>query len=304
MADTTVRAAGAVLWQRETPDDEPRVAVVHRPRYDDWSLPKGKVDPGEIPLVTAVREVAEETGYDCVLGRSLGSTTYPVTRGRTKHVDYWSARVTGGDFVANDEVDRMVWVSPAQARDTVSYDADREVLARFVHGPHPTSHAVLVRHARAGSKARYRGDDAERPLDSVGVQQAEALVPVLTAFGGTAVFSAERTRCVQTVAPWARSVGLQVVPERALTEETYARDPDVVRRRVRDIVATTPGVPVMCSQGKVIPPLMEWWAEQDGLTLTRTRSRKASVWLLGFVGGVLVTADHLESPLPASVRDD
>ncbi|MGB3770888.1 MAG: NUDIX hydrolase [Rhodococcus sp. (in: high G+C Gram-positive bacteria)] len=305
-----VLAAGAVLWRTPPPGAEPSVALVHRPRYDDWTLPKGKVEPGEVLAVTAAREVQEETGFRCVLGRSLGSTSYALpTSGsksrsksattRIKQVEYWSAQVVDGDFAVNEEVDDLRWLSPDEARDLATYEADRDVVGRFAQNPLPTSTAVLVRHARAGSKARYKGDDdALRPLDTVGTRQAAALVPLLTAFGGTDGFSAERTRCVQTVQPWAESVGVELTMEPSLTEEGYARDPDRGRQRARQITSTSAGIPVICSQGKVIPDLMQWWADRDGVTLERTRSRKASVWVLSFVGGVLVAADYTDSPLP------
>ena len=96
----SVPAAGAVLWRPGGDGSAPEVAVIHRPRYDDWSLPKGKVDPGETEPVTAVREVHEETGYSCVLGRRLASVSYPVEQG-VKKVRYWAARAVDGTFSPN-----------------------------------------------------------------------------------------------------------------------------------------------------------------------------------------------------------
>lgn len=303
-----ILAAGAVLW-RGHDGEPPSIAIVHRPRYDDWSLPKGKVEPHEIAAVAAVREVHEETGYRCVLGRSLGSVEYALPpRGKRskkpgpeKRVDYWSAEVRDGEFAANDEVDDIRWLGVDEARELLTYEQDRTVLDRFLQAPHRTRTTVLVRHARAGGKARYRGDDAERPLDSVGVRQAAALVPLLDAFGGTHAFSAERVRCTQTIEPWATANSIDIESEKSLTEEPYALDPEAGRRRAREIAATTPGVPVICSQGQVIPYLMSWWADVDGVSLERTRSRKASVWVLSLHDGVLVAADYTDSPLPRDI---
>ncbi len=181
-ATKVTSAAGAVLWR---PDDEsssdattPVVAVVHRPRYDDWSLPKGKVDPpGETEPVTAVREVLEETGYASELGRRLAAVSYPVDSG-VKHVRYWAARAIGGEFAPpNDEVDQLVWLSPADALKRLQYPPlDRKVLRRFVKKPADTRTVLVVRHGTAGSKARYKGDDRNRPLDKHGRAQAESLV--------------------------------------------------------------------------------------------------------------------------------
>lgn len=290
-------AAGAVLW-RPAADGRVEVAIVHRPRYDDWSFPKGKLDPGETRVVAATREVEEETGFRSVLGRDLGKVTYPVTGHRKlKRVDYWAARALDGRFTPNDEVDELRWVATEEAFDLLSYPMDRSVLRRFRNMPNDTSTALLVRHAKAGSRKRYKGDDRFRPLDSAGRAQAAALVPQLRAFGGGSVVSADRTRCIQTVEPFAAQAGLEIEIEPSLSEEEYRTDPDRGRKRMLDI-ASGPGVPVICSQGKVIPPLLSWWANRDGVALPPTRNRKAGMWVLSLRGDRLVAVDHVDSPLP------
>src|SRR3954467_13891342 len=108
-ANKTVLAAGAVLWRASDDGAEPEVAVVHRPRYDDWSLPKGKVDAGEHVLTAAVREIREEPGFEVVVGPRGPPTHYPVREG-TKRVDYWMVRAVGGSFTPNDEVDELRWL--------------------------------------------------------------------------------------------------------------------------------------------------------------------------------------------------
>jgi 8-oxo-dGTP diphosphatase len=126
--DDVIEAAGGVLWR---PGDEGReFAVIHRPRYGDWTLAKGKLDPGETHEQAAVREVAEETGYDADLGADLGEVTY-LHDERPKRVRYWGMRATGGEFRANSEVDDLRWVAFARARQMLTYDRDREVLDRF-----------------------------------------------------------------------------------------------------------------------------------------------------------------------------
>ncbi|MEU5286427.1 NUDIX hydrolase [Streptomyces sp. CA-278952] len=110
-----VRAAGCVLWRRAPDGAGVEVCLVHRPRYDDWSFPKGKLKRGEDPLAAAVREVLEETGHHCAPGDRLPTSRYPVD-GRPKEVAYWAAEATGGSFTANDEVDRILWLTPDAAR--------------------------------------------------------------------------------------------------------------------------------------------------------------------------------------------
>ncbi|UGT63767.1 NUDIX hydrolase [Nocardia asteroides] len=294
-----IHAAGAVLWRpaRASGAGEIEIALVHRPKYRDWSLPKGKLEPGESPVLAAVREVTEETGVRCVLGRYLGHVTYPVPgHRRLKRVDYWAAEARDGEFGPNDEVDDLVWHSPDKVMRELSYPMDRQVLRTFGMLPPRTSTLLLVRHAKAGQRGKYAGPDRERPLEPAGAEQALTLVPNLLAFGARQVFSADPVRCVQTVAPLADSLGVDVGLEPALSEDAYAVDPAAALTRIRELVSDST-VRVVCSQGKVIPHLMREWAAADGLTLPPARNRKGSVWVLSFVDGRMVAADHLDRRL-------
>jgi 8-oxo-dGTP diphosphatase len=133
-----VRAAGGVVWRER--DGEVVVAVVHRPRHDDWSLPKGKLDAGEDEESAALREVGEETGARVELGADLGTVDYVVTKGgltRPKRVRYWAMRWTGGEFAPSDEVDELRWLPIADAGERLTYARDRRILTRFAAGPVP-----------------------------------------------------------------------------------------------------------------------------------------------------------------------
>ena len=299
-ANKLVPAAGAVLWRRSsdlaTDAGGIEVAVIHRPRYDDWSLPKGKVDPGETEPVTAVREIYEETGYTALLGRRLGAVSYDIPQG-TKRVWYWAAHATGGDFVHNAEVDKLIWLPIDAATDQLQYPYDRKVLRRFAKYPPDTKTVLIVRHATAGSRSRYKGDDRCRPLDKHGRAQAESLVGQLLSFGATTLYAADRVRCHQTVEPLAQELDVDIHNEPALTEEAYARDQKATRNRVFEISARA-GTPVICTQGKVIPDLIARWCERANVRPETTGNRKGSTWVLSLVDGELVAADHLGSPLP------
>jgi 8-oxo-dGTP diphosphatase len=296
---TPVLAAGAVLWCTDQSNArEPLIAVVHRPRYDDWSLPKGKVDPGETEPVTAVRELLEETGHTAVLGRRLATVNYPLEHA-TKQVRFWAARSTGGEFTPNSEVDELQWLPVAKAMKRLQYPHDRKVLRRFTRRPAATHTVLVVRHATAGRKARYKGDDRLRPLDKRGRAQAESLVGPLLAFGADAVYAAPRVRCHQTIEPLAEELGVLIHDEPTLTEEAHAIDRDAARQRVLEIAATSDTLtPVICTQGKVIPDLIAWWCERDRVRPDKSRNRKGSMWVLSLAGGTLVAADHIGSLLP------
>ena len=128
---TLVRAAGGVVW-RVGENTRLEVLIVHRPKYDDWSFPKGKLDPGEGDEQCAVREVEEETGLRCVLGHELAGTSYIDRKGRPKVVRYWEMTVSGGEFAPNDEVDVVQWLTVDEADHLLSYDRDRALLGSFV----------------------------------------------------------------------------------------------------------------------------------------------------------------------------
>ncbi|ANE81327.1 NUDIX hydrolase [Mycobacterium adipatum] len=291
----TVHAAGAVLWRELAGRLE--IALVHRPRYDDWSLPKGKVDPGESHPVTAVREILEETGFAGRLGRRLAVVSYPVD-GAVKRVVYWAAGAGDGEFTANDEADELLWLPPKEAMKRLQYQLDRKVLRRFAKAPAATHTTVIVRHGRAGSRSKYKGEDCARPLDKLGRAQAESLVGQLLAFGATELHAAPRVRCVQTLQPLAQEIGAAIDIEATLTEEAYTADKKSGRARVLEIASGAAGAtPVICTQGKVIPDLIAWWCERDGVRPDKSRNRKGSIWVLSSAEGRLIAADHIASPL-------
>jgi 8-oxo-(d)GTP phosphatase len=294
-ASKAVVAAGAVLWRPSGSAAGPEVAIIHRPRYDDWSLPKGKVDPGETEPVTAVREVHEETGYRSVLGRRLAAVSYPVAQD-VKKVRYWAARRVDGDFTPNSEVDELKWLPVTEAMKQLQYPDDRKVLRRFAKQPIDTQTVLIVRHGTAGSKSRYKGDDRKRPLDKRGRAQAESLVGVLLAFGANVLYAADRLRCHQTLEPLAEELGATIDDEPLLTEEAYADNRKAARQRVLEIAAAG-DTPVICTQGKVIPDLIAWWCERDGVRPDKSRNRKGSAWVLSLADKQLIAADHIGSPL-------
>ncbi|MFI9721312.1 NUDIX hydrolase [Streptomyces sp. NPDC052396] len=120
-----IRAAGCVLWRRTA--DGPRIALIHRPKWDDWSHPKGKLKRGESAPACAVREVREETGMECELGDALPTLRYEAG-GRPKEVHYWAAEALSGAFVPGREVDELVWLAPREARERLTHEHDRPLV--------------------------------------------------------------------------------------------------------------------------------------------------------------------------------
>jgi 8-oxo-dGTP diphosphatase len=288
-----------VVWRTSAGTVE--VALIHRPRYDDWSLPKGKLDPGEHVLTAAVREVREETGLDVVAGRRGLRTTYEVQQG-TKRVDYWLMRAVGGRFEPNDEVDELRWLGAAEAGELLTHPHDRAVLADALRADVPREITLLlVRHAHAGHRSDFDGPDELRPLDRKGWGQARRLADLLPVFHPVGLLSADRVRCRQTLEPLAERLGLPVERAGELGEEEYSADPQAGLALVERLLEPRedPGVTVVCSQGGAIPSaLMALGVRGEGAAgALWPPSAKGSTWALGGRPGALA-ADYYRDAEP------
>ncbi|MGD9528707.1 MAG: NUDIX domain-containing protein [Pseudonocardia sp.] len=315
-----VLAAGAVLWRPTAGTDgvggsavdtvdavdgvaKVELALVHRPRYDDWSFPKGKLDSEETMAAAAVREVVEETGFALRLGHVVSDVRYTVPDGR-KLVRYWSAQALDGHFTPGAETDELRWLGPDEAVELLSYSRDVDLLKRFTAVGLPESIVLLVRHAKAGNRMRWDGDDDLRPLSGAGHEQAEQLADLLPLFRPERLVSAPPLRCVDTLRPTASRLGLEVTLEPLLGEDDYWDEPAAGLAQLRELAATA-GVTAVCSQGGVIPDVVGELAAAAGRAGARrlgidpddVPSKKGSTWVLGFRDGGLVTADHFPTPL-------
>jgi 8-oxo-dGTP diphosphatase len=243
-----VVAAGAVITRRGGRE----VLLVHRPKYDDWSFPKGKQDPGEHVLTTATREIQEETGLIVRLGRPLPPQYYEVAAGRSKVVNYWVARLAepATTFVPNSEVDEIRWLTPSAAAQRLSYLDDVEVLDAFRTQPKRTSALVILRHATAQKRTAWSAPDTERPLSRLGRFEAETLVDALAAYGVTEVHSSPSERCTQTVTPYAGEIGVEVINHPEISEEQESIGG--VKSLLDGLMASSRSA-VVCSHRPVLP---------------------------------------------------
>ena len=298
MARHPIQAAGGVVW-RVAEGAQLEVAVIHRPRYDDWSLPKGKLAPGESHLEGAVREVHEETGFRVQPGRSLGEVRYLKKSGggaREKVVHYWAMRALSGAFSPNREVDRLEWLTVDEARDRITRGTDREVLERFALRPALTGSVLLVRHASAGSRGDWNGDDAARPLDENGQDQADELVRLLSRFEVEDIVTADPVRCVETVRPLSESIGVPVREEPLLSEHGFPGREDEAMELIRNL-GRPGGAAVACSQRGVIDEIVERLAAADDVDVGDALGlKKGGVWALAFDDHRLVGAERLPPP--------
>ena len=299
--DQMIRAAGGVLW-RSSESRAVEVALVHRPRYDDWSLPKGKLRRGEHPLVTACREVAEETGVQAVAGKRLDVEHYDTALG-PKAVEYWAMQGPDGPFTPTAEVDRLAWLPLTDACGRLDYQRDSYAigaLEALADSALATSAVLLVRNARAVPAGRWDGAQGDRPLDVQGRAQAEALRQTLPAFRPSRLLSASEARFMDTLQPLGAALGLPVETDPVLGEGEYAALPRRGLTRILEL-ASAEGTTTVCAPGAVIRHLLATLAEEAGLDVREYPAVKGSVWALFFSGSRLAAADYypaLTSPRP------
>lgn len=255
-----ILAAGALTWREK--GDGVQVLLIHRPRYDDWSIPKGKLDKGEPFPVAAVREVAEETGYRVRLRRPLPTATYLMPDGRTKVVQYWAATVRAkiAPGPTNpQEVDEFRWVPLDKAQKMVTRQNDQVPIAalrRYLEaGELETSPIIIQRHGAALSRSKWRKGEESRPLNSKGKKQARALPELLDVYDPGSVLSSPWKRCRATIEPLAKIEGLKIRTKDELTEAGHAQHPSRTAAVIERVLAQALPT-VVCTHRPVLPTVI------------------------------------------------
>lgn len=283
-----IDAAGGVVWRRRE-DGKREFLVVHRPRYDDWSLPKGKLDAGESYESCAEREVLEETGYSVKMGDEIGTVAYVTPSGNPKRVRYWLMLQLDGEFHPNGEVDDLRWLRPRKARALLGYPRDRTVFDRGLNlvKRRRSGRIYLVRHALAGDRKQWQGVDRNRPLSLRGARQARDLADHLSSVPITDVVSSKWVRCIETVAPLASLIDLEVQRHPALAEGAD-------RRRLEDLIRSLAGrTAVLCSHGDVIQEYLDRLAAKGVSLDGPAKWKKASTWVLDTQKGRVTSGRYL-----------
>jgi 8-oxo-dGTP diphosphatase len=260
MPSTALRAREVVSAGAVVLGPGGNVLLVHRPKYDDWSFPKGKLDRGEHATVAAVREVEEETGVRIRLGVPLSNQHYPIRAG-TKLVHYWVGRPVGdgdvSDYQPNSEIDEVAWFPIDKARRRLTYRFDVDTLEEALQQARKTRTLVVLRHTQARSRKAWRRDDRERPLLATGKVEAKRLVPILATYDLQRLVSSSSARCVQTLEPYAAASGRKLRTTDVLSEEDSTKKS--VRELVTDLVdelhdrPAAAGGLVLCTHRPVLP---------------------------------------------------
>lgn len=298
--DKAVYAAGAVVWR--VVEGKLRILLIHRTKYRDVTIPKGKVDPGEMLAQTAVREVHEETGIRVNLGVPVGVSRYFMRPKRQKVVHYWAAEATddairASTFVPNSEIAALEWVGLHKARKILSYPVDLEILDEFERliddGVLHTFPVIALRHAKAVSRSEWDHSDASRPLTERGAAQAVAIVDALRAFGVRKIITSDAARCVETITPLASALDRKPVRTELISQDAWedgvADLRTVVGKRVR---ARKPAV--ICSHGPVLPGILSELALATGTVQGSYLDSASSLELAAF------SVVHLSATNPGS----
>jgi 8-oxo-dGTP diphosphatase len=236
------------------------VVIVHRKRYDDWTLPKGKVEAGESLPVCAVREVHEETGVTIRLGVPLDSISYEAGNAGLKKVDYWGGVVLDSVRRAPDaEVDVVSWLPVRAALSRLTYSHDHFLVQQHLEQP-PTTPLIILRHAKAMDRKDWSRKDSARPINARGRRQARLLVPILNAYGVTSLISSTSTRCVATMLPYAQQEELPIDTHRLLSEEegeNNAKGVGSLMRKIRAATLKTGESTAICVHRPVLPHILD-----------------------------------------------
>ena len=285
-----IRAAGALLW-RENSELKIEIALIHRPRYDDWSLPKGKIEEGESSLRCAFREVIEETGITPQFGLELGSVEYKEPAG-LKRVKYWAAKALTEEFLPNEEVDEIKWLDPQDALTRATHESDRTIIESFLAQEPRTDTLIILRHTKALERGDWDDDDSKRTLDERGFAQSEKLIQHLEPFGIGEIYSSDYIRCVQTVTPLAQSRGLKITEIPNLNEANFEFDPERAISFANAVKQDEKNI-LICSHNPVIPTMLR------GILNTKLKNKDliklepGDAWIVHRVRGEIVGLDLL-----------
>ena len=290
-----IQAAGAVLW-RKSDISQLEIAVIHRPRYDDWSLPKGKVESGESHISAGYREIQEETGYESTFGPEIGTVVYKL-EGAPKEVRYWAAAATLKTGTPNPkEVDEVLWLAPKKAKEKLTNKDERAIVDFFLEFGADTFPIILLRHAKALKRTEWDGDDGDRPLEHRGQLQAKRLLPIYLPYGISEVHTSDALRCIETIDIMARLIEKTPIFSADLSEYGYAKDREAPLDYVQDLMDRGISA-IVCSHNPIIPKVVQKLVSKKYFKSMHRELEPAQAIVLHCRTGEVIACDWIDEPI-------
>ena len=290
----TILAAGAVLWCKSE-KKKIEVLIIHRPKYDDWTFPKGKAEIGEPLIACAYREVLEETNIETAFGPYLGEVEYLTNDGKKK-VSFWSAKVVKEkDFKPNAEVDQLKWVEVTKVKEMLTLDTDRKILEQFLQIEPDTKPLVLLRHAKAVTRDEWQGEDDDRPLDSYGQNQAKRLLAMYQVFNLEQIHSSDAVRCYDTVVAIAKGLSIKLEVTGKLSESTFKKDKEKAFDYAKDLMKLNESV-LLCSHNPILPKMLNKLTKKSEVDADEGKLLPADGWVIHRIGKEVIQIDRIDSP--------
>ena len=290
----TILAAGAVLW-RKSEKKKIEVLIIHRPKYDDWTFPKGKAEIGEPLIACAYREVLEETNIETAFGPYLGEVEYLTNDGKKK-VSFWSAKVVKEkDFKPNAEVDQLKWVEVTKVKELLTLDTDRKILEQFLQIEPDTKPLILLRHAKAVTRDEWQGEDDDRPLDSYGQNQAKRLLAMYQVFNLEQIHSSDAVRCYDTVVAIAKGLNIKLEVTGKLSESTFKKDKEKAFDYAKDLMKLNESV-LLCSHNPILPKMLNKLTKKSEVDADEGKLLPADGWVIHRIGKEVIQIDRIDSP--------
>ena len=287
-----IQAAGAVVWRNNK--DKTEIAIIHRPKYDDWSFPKGKVEINESLIACAHREVLEETNIQTEFGAYLGDVEYLTPDGK-KRVSFWAAKaINQNDFTPNSEVDQLRWVEVKKVKDLLTLETDKKILAQFGKLDFDTKPFILLRHAKAITRDEWPGDD-DRPLDSLGQNQANRLLAIYQVYNLDQIHTSDAVRCYDTVNPVAKGLGIKLEVTGKLSESTYKKDKEKAFDYAKDLIKVDARI-LLCSHNPILPKMLNKLTKKSDVDADEGKLSPADGWVIHRNGKVIIQIDRLDAP--------
>jgi 8-oxo-dGTP diphosphatase len=289
-----ILAAGAVLW-RKSEKKKIEVLIIHRPKYDDWTFPKGKAEIGEPLIACAYREVLEETNIETAFGPYLGEVEY-LTNDGNKKVSFWSAKVVKEkEFNPNMEVDQLKWVEVTKIKELLTLDTDRKIFEQFLKIEPDTKPLILLRHAKAVSRDEWQGEDDDRPLDSYGQNQAKRLLAMYQVFNLEQIHSSDAVRCYDTVVAIAKGLNIKLEVTGKLSESTFKKDKEKAFDYAKDLIKLNESV-LLCSHNPILPKMLNKLTKKSEVDADEGKLLPADGWVIHRIGKEVIQIDRIDSP--------